>query len=47
MAWKYREPQPSDYETDEEYEEAISAYESAMDDYCDEYLERQRDCRDY
>lgn len=38
--WKYREPRPEDYDTQEEYEEALAAYESALYDYCEEYLER-------
>lgn len=38
--WKYREPRPEDYNTVEEYEEALDAYESALYDYCEEYLER-------
>jgi hypothetical protein len=42
MAFRYKEPQRSDYETDEEFEEAIAIYESAMDDYCERYLERKR-----
>ena len=39
---RYREPLRSDYESDEEYEEALSNYESAMDDYCERYIERKR-----
>lgn len=42
MAFRYREPLRSDYDTDEEYEAAIEAYESAMDDYCERYLEERR-----
>ena len=38
--WKYREPRPEDYDTQEEYEEVLAAYESALYDYCEEYLER-------
>lgn len=34
MKWRYKEPLPSDYETEEEYEEALAAYERALDDYC-------------
>ena len=36
---RYRRPQPDDYESDEEYQEALDAYETA------EYwaLERDRD----
>ena len=42
MAFKYREPQIDDYETEEEYLDAIAAYESALDDYCDRYIEDRR-----
>lgn len=34
MSWRYKEPQRSDFDTDEEYEEAFDAYENALDDYC-------------
>ena len=43
MSFRYREPRPEDYDTQEEYEEAVALYESALDDYCDSYLERERD----
>lgn len=42
MSFEYREPIPSDYETYEEYERDHDAWEAAMDDYCEEYLERKR-----
>lgn len=42
-AWTHREPRRSDYRTDAEYEEALSYYESALDDYCDRYMEEQWD----
>ena len=42
MAFKYKEPVRSDYDTDEEYEEAIAIYESALDDYCERYIESKR-----
>ena len=42
MSFRFTEPIPSDYETYEEYERAHDAWESAMDDYCEEYLERKR-----
>jgi hypothetical protein len=32
----------SDFETDEEYESAKSAYECAEDMYAEEYIERKR-----
>lgn len=34
--WKYREPSPEDYETEEEYEEALAAYEYAMEQYLED-----------
>ena len=43
MKWGYREPLRSDYETDEEYEKACDAYESALYDYCESYEEYSRD----
>ena len=42
MSWKYREPIRADFETDEDYESAKSAYEYAEDMYAEEYLERKR-----
>lgn len=43
MSWRYREPIRSDYDTQEEYESALSAYEDALDSYCEEYIERKRE----
>ena len=40
MSWKYRLPDSRDYDTEEEYQEAIDAYCSAEDDYADECMER-------
>lgn len=42
MSWKYKYPSLEDYDSEEEYEEACAAYESAEDDYAEEYLERVR-----
>ena len=42
MSWRYHEPMQSDFETDEEYESAKSAYECAEDMYAEEYIERKR-----
>ena len=39
---RYTEPIPSDYETLEEFEYAHELWELAMDDYCEEYLEKKR-----
>ena len=33
MNWNYREPLREDYETEEEYQEALDIYERALDDY--------------
>lgn len=38
----YHEPMRSDFDTDEEYESAKSAYECAEDMYAEEYLEGKR-----
>lgn len=42
MSWRYREPQRSHFDTEEEYEEACNAYWEAVDSYCDS-LEDERD----
>lgn len=42
MSFRYTEPIPSDFDSYEEYEQAHEMWESAMDDYCEEYLERKR-----
>ena len=42
MAFRYREPLISDFETEEDYDKAFAAWESAKDDYCEAYLERER-----
>lgn len=39
----YREPIRSDYETEEEYEEAMAAYQDAVDAYIDWYEERRKE----
>ncbi len=45
MSWKHKEPCRDNYDTEEEYEDALNAYESALDDYVDrkqeEYYERK------
>ena len=42
MAFRYRASLPCDFDTEEEYEEALSYYYDAMDDYSDSYEERRR-----
>lgn len=34
--WKYREPSPEDFETEEEYQEALAAYEYAEEQYLED-----------
>ena len=34
--WKYRAPRPEDYSSDEEYQEALAAYDYAEFCYIDE-----------
>ena len=43
--WRYREPQRSDYETDEEYEDAYGLWDSACADYIERMRERHREMR--
>lgn len=40
---RYRKPQRAEYDTQEEYEEALSYYEDALDDYLEWYRERQHE----
>lgn len=40
--WRFRVPTRDEFDSVEEYEEALAAYESAYDDYCDEMEERRR-----
>lgn len=42
MSWRYAAPQRCDFDSQEEYEEAISYYEEAADLYADEYFERTK-----
>lgn len=41
--YKYPEPNPRDYETEEDYQEALDEFYSAMDHYAEEYHERRRE----
>lgn len=34
--WRYREPDPGDYESEIEYQESVAAYEYALDCYINE-----------
>ena len=40
MSWIYSAPQRCDFDTNEEYQEALMYYEDAQDLYADEYEER-------
>lgn len=42
MSWKYKYPSRDEYDTEEEYEEACAAYESAESLYEDMYRDEQR-----
>jgi len=48
MAWQYEHlgPRREDYDTEEEYQNALDAYEQAKDDYY-EAREEERQIRDY
>lgn len=43
MSWKCSAPQRCDFDSLEEYREAMSYYEDAADMYAEEYFERTRD----
>ena len=40
LMWKYREPSPEDYDSDEEYQDALDAYDAAESLYEDKCMER-------
>lgn len=46
IMWRFRTPLPHEFDSEEEYEEALAAYESAYDDYCDMVEEAWREERD-
>lgn len=43
MSWKCSAPQRCDFDSLEEYREAMSYYEDAADMYAEEYFERTRE----
>lgn len=43
--YKYREPNPRDYETEEDYQEALDDFYAAMDDHAERYLEMRMEER--
>lgn len=42
MSWRYSAPQRSDFDSEEEYQEAMSYYEDALDMYAEEYFDRSK-----
>ena len=42
MSWRYSAPCRCDFDTNEEYQEALSYYEDAADMYAEEFMERMR-----
>lgn len=42
MSWRYSAPQRCDFDSEEDYQEAMIYYEDAADLYADEYFERSR-----
>lgn len=43
MSWNYRRPMPDQFDSEEEYEEAVSSYDNAEAMYIDACLERERE----
>lgn len=43
--YKYREPNPRDYDSEEDYQEALDEYYAAMDYHAECYLERKMEER--
>ena len=39
--WRYRMPSPEDYDSDEEYQDALDAYDAAESFYEDKCIERK------
>lgn len=42
MSWRYSAPQRCDFDSEDEYKEAVSYYEDAADMYAEEYMENSR-----
>ena len=42
MSWRYSAPQRCDFDSEEDYNEAMSYYDNALDMYAEEYYERTR-----
>lgn len=45
MSWRYNVPCESDYDTYEEFRDAMNAWEDALDDYCERMQEAHMECR--
>ena len=46
VMWHYKAPILEDFDSQEEYEDALATYESAYDDYCDMVEEAWREERE-
>lgn len=47
MSHKFREPLPEEYDSDEDYQEALSMYEWAESEYVDDYVEMRQMEREF
>ena len=47
MSHKFREPLPEEYDSDEDYQEALSIYEWADSEYVDDYVEMRQMEREF
>jgi hypothetical protein len=45
MSWRYNVPCECDYDTYEEFINAMNAWEDALDAYCDRMQEAHMECR--
>lgn len=45
MSWHYHRPSPDEYITDEEYQDALRAYDDAESQYIDDYVEMKMEER--
>lgn len=43
MNWRNRPPRPADYETAEEYEEAVDAFYDALEAECEERMCKRKE----
>ena len=47
MSNKFRKPLPEEYDSEEDYQEALSMYERAESDYIDDYVEMRQMEREF